>query len=292
MNKEVQKILEQSMHDIIIASVGNVDITGIFAKQIEKVVESIAHDMFREYGEFGKLLKEKLQKEIEFNINEISVPHFSEIANEIVQVELDRISKEDTEKLTTTIKNKISMFLGKSDDIITNQELGRMFYKEVIKEYMDTSCVCEDSPELDSMSDFSYLFENISNQGSEIEFTLHERSWDASYSDRKYCISHLNMCYTQNKKSTGNKDRYSISLHIHRKRDIENDEPERLYDFWKKGFKNNYQIVGIEINGVYLNSSLSYMNLNNKLEEKLIAIKLNNSLINLDDLSYFEHEQE
>ncbi len=297
MEDKVKNILEESMKDIVLDAVKKVDIQGIMQKEIESTVRSIAHDIFREYGDFGKELQEKLKKEMSFNVSTISVPNFGSIAVDTVSAELSKFEHEEADKIRKSTEQRLKAFLGKYDEKVTLKEIEDLFGAFVYEEYLKDDCSCE-------MRDFNpEYFDNVrefleyNSDYSEIKLIMHERETTWSSISNTY-ITHLNMSYEgkdlTNSFDDKSKERYSISLHIGRQRNKdEKYEDDKQCWLYKKD--NHYSIIGMEINGQSIErerGTLMLDRLVNPHEQLLASVFMNNRLIDASSLSNFEIEQE
>lgn len=296
MKDEVKDILENSMKDIVLDAIKKVDIESIMKSEIESTVKGLARDMFREYGDFGKELKEKLSKEISFNIDAISVPNFGRIAIDTVSAELTKFEHEEADKIRIATENRLKEFLGKHDEKVTLETIEDLFGRFIYDEFLKDDCSCE-------MQDFDAdRFSNVqeyleyTNGYDEIKLTIHER--ETTYSSMSNSvITHLKLEYDgkdhTNTFDDKSKDRYSLSIHIHRK---ENDgEKWQDKSDWKNDKDNFYSILSMEINGRSVEAdggTIILSRLNEPHEQLLASIFVGDRLLDASKLSHFELERE
>lgn len=285
MNTEIQNILENSLKEIVIESIKEVDIKGIFAKQINSVVDSIARDMFREYSDFGKLLKEKLNEEITFNLREIKVPQFGHIAAEIVKGTLEKVEIDEKEKIEKLIVHNINEYLGTKKESLKAKDLAQLFCEYVYnEEHYSFDYSCGDEPR--DAGDFFEAFDHY-NIETKLQLLETDDTYKWSYSKKGDCNTHLVFEYEKDRKT-----KYGLNLRINRIKD-DNDDKNESDDFWRKESPNKYRIMSIKsslytIDGTGL---VKYSNLESELERVLMGAFHNDIVLDLSDLDYIELEQ-
>jgi len=283
MQEEVKNILESSMHDIVIDAIKEVDIRGIMIKQIESVTESIARDMFSSYGDFQKELKEKLRKEISFNIDTISVPEFGKLAIDTVQAEISKIENEEKEKLQKSLTVRLATLLGTKSNSLILKDLTDVFimnvYEEHIKYKIEDACT---EHSISCANDVQELIEYYTDH--EFNFILQERSrnWGADWKSYNVVLI-LEYKYK-------NKTQYEITLNVDRERDDEQKETYLDDDTWRSTSKNLYKVKDLYINGrsVLSEGTIYLKGLREEVEQILGGCLLNETLINANELYLFE----
>lgn len=285
MNEAVQDILENSLKEIVIESIKEVDIKGIFAKQINSVIDSIARDMFREYGDFGKLLKEKLNEEVTFNLREIKVPQFGHIAAEIVKGTLEKIEIDEKEKIEKLIVHNINEYLGTKKDSIKAKDLVQLFCEYVYhEEHYSFDCSCGDEPR--DSGDFFEAFDHY-NIETKLQLLETDDKYKWSYSKEGDCNVHLVFEYEKDRKT-----KYGLNLSIYRIQD-DNDDKKKSDNFWRKESPNKYRIVSIKSSSYTIDREgmVKYSDLENDLERILMGAFHNSVILDLSDLDHIELEQ-
>lgn len=290
MNRQITDILEQSMKEVVLEAVAEVNIKEIMAEQIKSVVESTARSMFSNYGEFSQQLETKLKGELQFNIDSISVPEFGELAISTVKAELAAIESEQAKQISLKAEERLRNFLGTHNKPIVLSELVDVFATEAWEDhikYGDYSCSC-DSFEPRGADDLSeYLASNDSEY--ELAYILHERashfsSWDS-------CTTHLILKLTK-----GTKPVHEISLHLNRERDEVNKETYENDDFYNSKHSNFYKIIGVEINGKSVSdsetSTIHLDRTNDRTTKQVLGCFMNKQLINANELGFVELEAE
>lgn len=296
MEKEVKNILEDSMKQVVLDAVKDVDIKGIMTEQIKNTTEKIARDMFGSYGDFQKELEAKLKEEITFNINKLSVPNFGQIAVDTVSSTLAKLEIEEKDKIVKDTERRLQNFLGTHKEPVTLTQIENLFGEYCYKEYIEDSCSCDNGDDRFNSAYLSDVLEYIeyNEEENEFQFTLLEREWTGS-SLSNHCVTHLNMLFigkSYSGSSNPAKEQYSISIHINR--DKNDDESYANDDFWKKDKRNCYKILGIDINGRNVSDGGTVLinSLENELEEVLVGAMMNGMFIDATKLSNFEIEQE
>ncbi len=275
MKKEVKDILENSMKDIVLEAVKEVDIKGIMTKQIQEVTQNIARDMFGNYGEFRKELEAKLKDDLKFNIDKLKVPDFGNLAIETVIAEIKKVEYDEKDRVAKETEKRLREILGAHKDPVTLKTLQNTFalsmWKEHIKDSFD-SCSCE---EYDEPQDLEEIIERL-NDENPFEFLLSEREW-GTYG--RYCTTHLYLKFEYEKY------KHHIEVHIDRKRDVSNED-----DFYIAEEKNIYKILGISIDGKSIkdNGFIALDSIREKTQETLVSRMINGALIDANDLAAFE----
>lgn len=285
MNEAVQDILENSLKEIVIESIKEVDIKGIFAKQINSVVDSIARDMFREYGDFGKLLKEKLNEEVTFNLREITVPQFGHIAAEIVKGTLEKVEIDEKEKIEKMIVHNINEYLGTKKESLKAKDLVELFYKYVYEEEQYSfDCSCGGEPS--DSQDFFDLFDAY-NIETKLQLLETDDTYKWSYSKEGDCNAHLIFEYEKDRKT-----KYGLKLRINRIQD-DNDDKKKSDDFWRRESPNKYRVQSIKSSSYTIDNTglVKYSDLENDLERILMGAFHNELILDLSDLDHIELEQ-
>lgn len=286
MEDKVQNILSMSMEKIVKDAILEIDIKGIMVKQIQKVTENIASNMFSEYSEFSKLLEAKVKSEISFNIDKISVPDFGRIAIASVEAELKNIEMKESEKFAKIISRRLNnLLLVKDSDRLTSNDLIETFaadcYENHLTDEID-SCQC-DFREPEDYSDILELME-YQLDGYSFEFYLMERSRNWG-SDWKACTSHLIMELHKDSKIVT-----AINLQVDREK--QKDEDWEDGDYYKSGSDkiNTYKIVGVEVDGKLVNKEGTFLirSIRGDAAQKMTSALLNDVIIDCTDLSGFE----
>ena len=290
MNEETKNILEESMKDIVLEAVKEVDIKGIMTAQIKSVTESIARDMFCNYGDFRKELETKLKKEITFNIDNISVPNFGEIAIDTVKAELSNMELENKEDIEKRTSQRLSELLGNGKENITCTYIEDSFAKIIYKELeykMDDNCRCGDEPSINTFGDLLDLAEyNLSD--FEMTSTLEQKSrnWGADW----------NACNTDLVLNVKYKDAniYNIALKLDRVRDKEAGEDFKDDDYFVEDRKNIYTIISVEVNGesLHKDGTIYLKKASTKLEQMLLTSYLNGVKIDMNIKEHTEIEED
>ncbi len=284
--KEVESILENTMHDIIIDAIKEVDIKGIMVKQITDITQNIARDIFSNYGDFQKELKEKIAKELSFNIDTISVPEFGKLAIDSVQAELLKIEEKESQNLQKQLTSRLANLLGTKDTPILLKDLCDKFAMSVYEEHVKyklNSCQDYDVTDLESLNE---LIEN--NSDHELEFTIQERqrNWGSEW--KAYSVAML-FEYKYKDKIV-----YAINLIVDRQRDTETNESHWDDDRWRSTSKNLYIIKDVEINGksITTDGSIYLKGLREDVEQLVGGCLLNETLVDANNLYYFEIDQD
>jgi hypothetical protein len=278
MKEEIQNILES-----IKGSIKDVDIKGIFAKQIEVTVQQIARDMFREHSDFGKILQEKLKEEVTFNLREIKVPQFGHIAAEIVKGTLEKVEIDEKEKIEKLIVQNITEYLGTKKESLKEKDLVKLFCEYVYEEEKYSfNCSCGE--EQSSLEDFFDTFDayNIDTKLNLLETTNDKYKW--SYSKEGDCHTHLVFEYEKD-----GKVKYGLNIYIYRIKD-DNDDKNKSNNFWRKESKNKYRIMSIKSSSYTINCTgmVKYRDLENELERTLMGAFHNDVILDLSDLDHIE----
>ena len=290
MEDGVKNILESSMEDIVKNAITKVDIEGIFKKQIEHVVSTIAHDMFSVYGPFKESLDKKLKSEIDINIDKISIPEFGNIAVHIIESEFEKIERKEEKRLGQLITKRITELTNTDKSTLKLKDLQDIYYKvmfdEFVKHTLDCSCDMNFNPD-DDEDVINYMY-NLGEYNSTFNCTLSfvEKSMNWG-SDWKACSTNLNLSFSRD-----GKIQYELIVKLDRVR--QEGEKYNDDDYHRSGADNYYKITDVLINGKSVNQGGSiYLNgLDYELEEKFASMFLNGALLDCNDLEEFEHESD
>jgi len=283
MKEDIKNILEESMHDVIIDAIKDVDIKGIMKKQIELVTEGIARDMFSSYGDFQKELQEKIKKEVSFNIDNLSVPNFGQLAIDSIQAELKKVESDEMVKFEKGVANRIASLFGTNNETLTLDKLQNAFGYAMYQEHLEyefDGCQFNDL----NFESLDELIEEISNRGLNYEFvfTLQERdrNWG---SDWDAVTTHIIMEFKKDDKIIN-----AINLHI--SRESQKGESYRTYSRYNPHSENIYKVIGVEINGknIMKDGTIILTQLNNEAEQLTSSMLLNSTLLDCTNLFDFE----
>ena len=286
MNEEIKNILECSMKDVVLEAVAGADIKGIMANQIKEVTNSIARDMFGNYGDFRKELEKKLQKEVAFNLDRLSVPNFGEIAVDAIQAELGLIELENKADIQLKATQKLRNFLGSNKETITCLDLENefaTFLKDELSDEFDCSSAMEEIQGLDELNN------STEYMSSEVEITSVLTEKTSQYSSWKSCTTHLIFSCKKDDECL-----YEVSMHLNRQRDEEAGETYSDDDYFVEDRKNLYSIIGIQINGRSIDESgtLFLKTIRNELEQMALNSFINGVKIDMNKRSLTEIEEE
>lgn len=120
---DLQKLMNEKF-DAIIAS-GAFD--AMIEKSINKLLEELSSEYFRSYGEFGKNLKEHINKQLNISLDKLVLTEYSSVVCGIIKSTLENTV---LEKATPLIETQINDFL---------KVLDKKEYKlsEVIKQFIE-----------------------------------------------------------------------------------------------------------------------------------------------------------
>jgi hypothetical protein len=261
------------LEEILASALSKVNVEEIFSKQIENTVERLASELLSSHGEFGTIIKDKLKKDLEFDVNAISVPQFSSLAINAVESTLKQVEMKEKEKIEKDIENQILSYVGAKDVAITEDAIVEKFLQYIHSEFMDSSCSCDDAPSgAKEYYDYvtHYLDDDVLMEVTEQEYTFG-------------AIAHLKLTA---------KD-YTLEAHISREDTGDEKRDSNLKGRFKKGSENKYRILGINstagmsVGGRGDASKLS--SLENDLERMLYTVYMSDRLIDLgSDLDYLE----
>lgn len=101
----------------------------IVKKQLEKTIQDIIEDSLRSWSDFGKDLKDQVQKQMQFNLDKLDIPSYNQVVLNIIKGELERSVHEEGAK---QIQQSIQEILG------TAKEEYKL--SELIKEIVEQDC--------------------------------------------------------------------------------------------------------------------------------------------------------
>lgn len=89
----------------------------VVEEKIKKTITEIINDLFREWGPFGKNLKEELGNNLKVNLQELDLASYNHMVNNVVKENLDKIihvkgtekMKESLEKLLASAKDEYTL---------------------------------------------------------------------------------------------------------------------------------------------------------------------------------------
>ena len=285
MKNKTEKILEQTMRDVIGDAMLEVDVKGIMVAHIEKTTKSIVGDMFGAYSDFSKSLKKKLADDIDFNIKKISVPNFGQIAIDSVVAELYKAEVAEKEKIEKEVIKSITNFIGSKGEAVTLKMLADAFGADMWHYYISDdldSCRCDndsvDSEDIDSVLEFLEYHDDYT-----FEFVIEEKTND--YSTWSSTHTHINMIFTKKGEVA-----HAISMFVARKRDDSNNETWDNHDKYNASHNNLYKIISVNINGKPINSegTVVLSELRKNTDQKVAGCFLNGTLIDANELAVFE----
>ena len=66
-------------------------VEAVVEEQIKKSIKSIVDDLFRDWGPFGKNLKEEIEKKLKVNLDKLDIASYNYILNNTIQQQLDEV---------------------------------------------------------------------------------------------------------------------------------------------------------------------------------------------------------
>lgn len=272
----MKKMLQQTIQDVVIETINEVDIKSIIKAEIERTTKRVADDLFGNYGDFRKELEAKLKEELRFNLSKLTIPDFGNLAIETVKAELLIIQHDEQERIAKEMQRKLNDLLGTHKEAITLRELQDVFavsmFEEYIKDSLD-SCSCD---EYSSPTTLDEVLEILQDENP-FTFILHEKEWGTH---GRWCTSHMELNFELNKNT------HNIFLHVNK----ENDH----IGFYKAGEKNLYKISSIKINGIDVKKDgfVALDMIREDTEVKLVSRFINGALIDATDLACFDIAEE
>lgn len=280
MEKEIENLLESSIKEVALNSIKDIDIKSIFIRQIEEVTVSIARDMFSSYGDFSKLLKNKLKKELDFSVNQIKVPQFGKLTLDTITSNLKKYEIEHIEKATKEAEETIRKILGLRKDPVSASFIEDEFLKIVFERCFDQGDI--EHMEYDKDSTAEHFSDNI-----EMNFIDKEWGRGAWYS------SHLTICLEPDKNS--GIDELKIDLHLSKEKN-DKGSSDKYVEYYKNNDKipQLYSILSIKIDGEDIaRNSTNAINIdgaNTELAKTLLSVFVNGSTIDLTKLDYIDYD--
>lgn len=288
MNEKIENIMESTLENIVKDAILKVNIEEIMIKQVEKVVEQIASDMFSNWGPFKDSLEKKFRKDIDINIDKITVPEFGNLAAHLIEAEFAKVERQEEKRLGKLITKRIAELTRTDNDPIKLLEIQNVFYvvmfDEFIKHTLDCSCEIDFNPDdRDNIIDYMEEIKEY-NSDFDYELTFIEKSMNWG-SDWKACHTNLHICFKRKEKIV-----YELIVKIDRVR--QEGETYNDDDYWRSGADNFYKVTDVFVNGKSINSDGSiYLNgLDYELEEKFAGMFLNGALLDCNNLANFEHD--
>ena len=272
-------LLKSTIEELAIKSIKEIDIESIVKDKMAESVRRTVDNLFGSYSEFQKGVESKIKKDLQINLDALTIPDFGNLAIETVVSEIKKVEIEEQERVTKETEKRLREVFGASKEMITLKELEDTFimsmWEEHIKDMMDDGCYCGDK---DIPRDGEEVLEILDSNGEygSFEFTLTENEW-GTYGT--YCTSHLYLKFDL--KNT----KQIIEIHTSRKKGT----GERS-DFYNEKELNHYSILGISVNGKSMKKEgfISLKDVREDTEQKLVSRFINDSLIDCSELSNFE----
>lgn len=123
-------------------------VEAIVKKQLEKTIQDIIEDSLKSWSDFGKELKQQVQKQMQLNLDRLDIPSYNQIILNAIKDELERSVYEEGVK---SIQENIQNILG------TSKEEYKL--SELIKEIVAQDCELNEL-DYDDYKEITVIIEN------------------------------------------------------------------------------------------------------------------------------------
>lgn len=162
----------------------------IIKKQLESTIKDIVEDSLRSWSDFGKGLKEAVNKQLQINLDKLDIPSYNQVILNVVQEEINRSIhaagseklKEQLQELLGTGKNEYKLSELIEEMVEDDLELNELSYEEVeeitviVENKYGTTYVYMDPEEDKGMYQCKYMIA-LNEDGT---------VWRAEVSDKKF----------------------------------------------------------------------------------------------------------
>lgn len=159
--------------------------------QLEKTISGIVNDSLKEYSDFGKAIKEKINAVLPLAASNVELPEYNKFVADICTKTFDKLLHEQAqEQIETLLKADLGVMENK---VITAQdiqnEIEKCFEPEEYEEEREISVSFE-------VSDYGSFYLNIKDEekGEQIKVTLYNHSSSRNKDKIFHHVGYLNTC--------------------------------------------------------------------------------------------------
>jgi len=145
----------------------------LIESQIKKTLESTVNDVFRDYSEFGRSLKETLSEKLKINLAELSIPTYSNTICKLI---------EDT-LVATSLEPSLQKIKQIVDSSLNQLEKKTWKLSEIIRKYIENDYTDKDATYNVSEPEYSSYWVNIGtvksssyNSGKELRLLVDSKT--------------------------------------------------------------------------------------------------------------------